>query len=283
MPNLMTRQLSEAIKPGKTLLYLASGTYTEGYKELPFDNAILVDTSFKSINSEGNLITLKADAVEAVCLLQNIGVKIDTFVCINEGLSEGGGVYAINSNWFIGLLMPLLKENYVHISCPSYYGSGCWRKYTNIPFERETIEPNHASYVDPKMFSYCWGERSTVEVRSKIVSPPKILQFDNVEVAIHRKSIWEDYEKLDKLFVRATNDEKKRVSKLFPKATSMTDSFDNILNDCGTKGFSDIGFVPWLRGEYNGVIETVKNYKGVQIKVNFYHLNKNDFRQLYLL
>lgn len=148
----LSETIKSAIKNGKTLLYLASGNNTDGFSELPFDNVILVDLGFEDTKTVGNLLILKMDAIEAVFLLSTLNVKIDAFVCINEGLYEGGGNYPINSNWFMGLLMLLLKTEYIHISCPSSTGADNGNSMQIFPLRENLSQKVKLNILTPKSF-----------------------------------------------------------------------------------------------------------------------------------
>jgi len=121
-------ELKKRMRPGKTLVYFASGgRVREEYYSLPYDNVILVDYTFRDRQCTvrrcgGNVICIGLDALEAVWLFRTTGVKIDAFVAINEGLSEGGGRYVINSDIFLGYALPVLADPFIHIGMVEYYG-----------------------------------------------------------------------------------------------------------------------------------------------------------------
>lgn len=121
-----------------------------------------------------------------------------------------------------------------------------------------------------------------MEKRTRVSFTPKVIQLNEIEVIIQRKSIWEDYENLDKLFIRCSEGEENLIFKLFPKASLLKNcSFEEILiNNVGERT-QNIGFVPWRRGKYKELVKIMTDYSVEPLKINFYHLNKNDYKELY--
>ena len=97
----------------RTLLYIASGNYRREYEQLPYDQVILVDLRrFNQQPPFGSKVRcLQMNVLDAVSMLRKEGVKIDCLVTINEGLSEGGGSFAMLSDFMIGQLFPLYEED----------------------------------------------------------------------------------------------------------------------------------------------------------------------------
>jgi hypothetical protein len=105
-----------------TLVYFASGPYKIEYENLTYDQIYLIDNCFKSeIFEIGKVKCIGMDCLKAVDYLKGKGVIIDCFVSLNEGLYEGGGSYAINSDMFLGYVMPIMRNEYYHIMNKNYY------------------------------------------------------------------------------------------------------------------------------------------------------------------
>lgn len=69
----------------------------------------------KRIYKRGKVYCLEMDCIEAVEYLKSENVIIDCFVCLNEGLNEGGGYYPINSDKFMERVNPILAPHYIHL------------------------------------------------------------------------------------------------------------------------------------------------------------------------
>lgn len=143
----------------KTLVYFASGPSREEYQALDFDKIYLIDNCFKNRNRYSSNVSSKRkttcigmDCLESIKFLKNENVQIDCFVSLNEGLYEGGGSYAINSDMFLGYAMPLLKEQYIHIMNKNYYHNQ-YHVSIDLPYTIEEIKENDDRYLSPFIFS----------------------------------------------------------------------------------------------------------------------------------
>ncbi len=283
--------LSGYLKQGKNLIYYASGRWiSEDYYTLPFDHVVLIDRTFRfPFRKKKNVITLGFSAVEATGILQAAGAKFDAFVCINEGLCEGGGYYPINSNWSIGTIMPIMKEEYVHIACPPYYGSGRWKKMFNLPQQARLLGPEDPGYVDPAFFCSCpryVKESSVWHIRKQAGEPAKFL-LGKREIMLQRKNIWDDYAQLDAVFLNFFGEESNSLQQLYPKTQRLWKGhFEDILLFCQKNKIRVLGLTPWMGGKYHRFLNYLKEQEKelpYPYKIQFYHLNKNDFRELYAL
>lgn len=276
----------------RSLVYYASGTrIREGYADLPFDNVVLVDKSFREIVSiKGKIICIGLDSIRATALFNEINVRHDAFVCINEGLSEGNGFYPIHGNWSFSNILPILKDEYLHIACPSYYGLRKWKKkHFNLPQQATLLGENDAEYINPHIFSdyhkynkqFCvWKVR-----KQKQMGTPASFQLGNRTCTVQRQNIWSDYSLLDTLFIRCSPCEKGNLKGVAPKVEFIKDySFEQLLRFCNRNEIETIGIVPWLNHRYESFLSFLQDNETkfpLPKTVNFYHINKQDFRELY--
>ncbi|MEJ8803437.1 hypothetical protein [Pontibacter sp. H249] len=283
--NLLRQQL----KDKNNLIYFASGKrIREGYEGLPYDNVVLVDKSFKeTVSINGKIICIGLDSVQATALFKSISVKFSAICCINEGLAEGGGFFAVQSNWSLTNILPIMHDEYIHIACPEYYGQRKWKKYFNLPQEATLLDEHDADYINPHMFSdyYKYGKEFCVWKVKKKASEPVSFKHGSRKITVQRKNIWEDYDVLDSLFVRCSPIEAKNLKNVAPKAEILKNyTFEQILKFCTRNQIKSIGLSPWLRHNYNGFLnfikENDKKYFFPQT-LNFYHVNAGDFKQLY--
>lgn len=282
--------LKERLDNKRNLMYVASGRrIREGYEDLPFDNIVLVDKCFpKAVAVKGNVICIGLDSVRAGALMKEVGARFDAYVCINEGISEGNGFYPIHGNWSFSNILPILKDEYLHIACPSYYGLRKWKKkHFNLPQQATLLGENDAEYLNPHIFSdyHKYNKQFCVW---KIKKTPGAIAFFNCgsrHITVQRKNIWEDYDALDSLFVRCSPNEAQNLKNVAPKAEILKHySFEQILQFCTRNKISRIGLSPWQQHCYSpflSFIEENEEKYPFPKQIHFYHLHKNDFQQLY--
>ena len=284
--------LKERLKGNKNIIYIASGRrIREGYEDLPFDNVVLVDKCFPEVVAvERNVIKLGLDSVRAVALLRQISVKFSALVCINEGLSEGGGSFAILGNWSFSNILPIMEDEYMLIACPDYYGQRKWKKMFDLPQEATLLSEAETSSIgiDPKVFSdyHQYGKEFCVWriAKQADVGTPATFICGKRLITVQRKNIWEDYDVLDSLFVRCSPLEAHNLKSVAPKIEILKNfSFEQILQFCNRNKIEKLGLSPWLRGEYNKLLDFLEaNTEHEYPKsLHMYHVNKNDFQQLY--
>jgi hypothetical protein len=297
----LAAMLRERLQTGKSLVYYASGRVVKkAYYDLPYDHIVLVDYNFRSTFAvRGKVIIVGMTALQATAAFIKAGVKFDAFVCINEGLSEGGGYYPINGNWSMGTILPVLKDTYLHIACPGYYGRTRWReKLFNLPHQATLLDATCPNYVDPSIFSAysSYGDKAGVWCVTK--QPGKAVSFKagNRKITLQRKNIWDDYEMLDQLMVRCTPQEARNLNQLGQKAKAhwrtnyeyrkcdYESNFEQILHYCNLHSIKKLGLTPWLGGNYNRFIDYLKANEArcpYPQELYFYHLHHNDYQQLY--
>jgi len=299
----------------KTLLYLASGGYYPEYATLPFDRLIFVDKSqgyAKSFpKNDPRIRFIAADALIAIDMLKQEGVKVDCLVSVNEGLNEGGGNYPIFSDFLIGYLSPLLNDEIILVCDLNYYTSEL--KILNKldwGFKKiKNLEPGMPGYIDPACFSYSQHQSTRANYGNVL-----LMERDKSEISInlpdsftHVKiilgSIWEDEQTLDLMGLNLlskhslhdyNNDSYnknnketkiKTVDNFFNAKPKVMDingkSFSDIIEYSIEKGYKHIGLTPWNKGNYQDVINYLKNINEIPFNsIVFYHLNKKDFKVL---
>ena len=237
--SLIISWLKFFIKPGKTLVYFAAGNrrIDEEYKNLSYDNVILVDYAFKHCSFDGNKIfCLSMDAIAAVYILKQLKVKIDCIVCINEGLYEGGGRYAINSNYFLNYCFPLFSDTLLYMATiREYYAGSDYANlrdhYLELPFKNKRIVlPEDTEFISPKIFSPLEGYRAEVYLFEKKQETNGSINCGEIPVHIHKNSIWNYEKELDVIYVGFENRYQKAIfEKLESKIIDMA-SFQQLNN-----------------------------------------------------
>ena len=302
----------------KTLVYFASGFYGPEYQELDYDRVILVDNCFKnkrwypeSIFTKGKVTCLGMDCLESIPYLKNENVTIDCFVCINEGLREGGGRYPINSDFFMGYVMPLLRDTYIHLMNPGYYrvnGPGGLHVTMDLPYEMTELSENEKDYINPLTFSlWDYKERHSKVFRMTKISNTQSYAFnDRLKFSIHHDSIWNHYDTLDLLAISITDQGQGEYFLPFPKTLAIrndcikSDFLNSLRNSenhsdlyrsrnslfdvflyCKENRIEKVGITPWALGDYHPFIEQLIRFKEDYPKeIQLFHLNKDDYKQI---
>jgi len=275
----------------KTLVYFASGPEREEYQDLNFDKIYLIDNYFKNSNrfqnrvvSKGKIRCIGMDCLESIEYLKKEKVKIDCFVSLNEGLYEGGGSYAINSDMFLGYAMPLFKDQYIHIMNKEYYHNH-YNVSMDLPYVFEEIKDNDSSYIKPDIFSkYKWvTNNAKVFIMNKRTNTiVDFLLSPTRKVKIIHDSIWNYYDYLDVLVVSYSKQGQQDFFDRIPKVlNSKSIELDKIFDYCKENKINKIGFTP-LGSNYNKyLIKRLSNNDLMYLReVMMFHLNRNDYREI---
>lgn len=275
----------------KTLVYFASGPDREEYQDLDFDKIYLIDNYFRNRNrfqnrvvSKGKIRCIGMDCLESIEYLKKEKVKIDCFVSLNEGLYEGGGSYAINSDMFLGYAMPLFKDQYIHIMNKEYYHNH-YNVSMDLPYVFEEIKDNDNSYIKPDIFSkYKWvtNNAKVFIMNKKTNTIVEFLLSPTRKVKIIHDSIWNYYDYLDVLVVSYSKQGQQDFFDRIPKVlNSKSIELDKIFDYCKENKINKIGFTP-LGYNYNKyLIKRLSNYDLMYLReVIMFHLNRNDYREI---
>lgn len=275
----------------KTLVYFASGRYKEEYQDLDFDKIYLIDHCFRSRNHQHSNISVKGkttcigmDCLQSIQLLKKEGVVIDCFVSLNEGLYEGGGSYAINSDMFLGYAMPLFREKYVHIMNKNYY-QGHFHVSMDLPYSIQEITEVDNRYISPFIFSmedYHKGHAKVFQMTKKDHHVQEFQLNDKIKLRIIHDSIWSFYEKLDACVVSFSQQGQGQFFNQIPKVVNFRNTdVEKLFAFCDEKQLNKIGFTPFGGGSYNWFIEKLEKYqKDYPKEVYLFHLNKDDYGEI---
>ena len=223
------------------------------------------------------------DCLESIKFLKQENIKIDCFVSLNEGLFEGGGRYAINSDLFLGYVMPLLKDNYIHIMNQNYY-CNMYNVSMDLPFEMKEISENDKRYISPFIFSKDDYHKNNAKVFQmlRIFNIQNIFLNPKLKISIINDSIWNYYNELDRIVILFTSQGQRNFFDKLPKVIDLNhSSIDEIFSICKKNKIEKIGFTPWGRGDYNSFINRVKEFNDEYPKeLYLFHLNKNDYKKI---
>jgi hypothetical protein len=289
-----------------TLLYLASGGYHPEYAALAFNRMIFVDRCQSYAKSypknDPRIRFIQADALIAIDILKKEGVKIDCLVSVNEGLAEGGGTYPIFSGFLMGYLSPVLKDEFTLVCDLNYYTSKLRTPMSKLDwgFMKTELLPGNTKYISPALFSYSEHQSPKAKYGNVFLmqrnKSETTLNFPNTntDIRLIHGSIWEDEDKLDLIGLNLLS--KQSLHGKYRNTINSVDTFFNvhhkvldingktleaILDYCKASGVKRIGLTPWLNGNYQEVIQHLKNINDNFFQsITFYHLNKNDFISL---
>ena len=304
---LSTQQLVRRLNDGRTLIYFASGNAVkEDYFKLDYENIVLVDQEFRiNVVIQEKIFCLSMDSMKAVHLFHKEKIKVDCVVAMNEGLYEGGGNYPLNSDIFWGYCSPILNNKYIHIAYPpEYYYEKPKIKhgypttseyahlatfYLDVPFtEKIKLEPGADGYIDPAIFSM-WHphmtEKSSVYYFNERSATSHSFQINNTRVTVSHKSIWDEAEESDSLFVILFNyTQKKILLDLHPNLNNSYGLKPNQIYDfINDNKFRSVAFAP-IRGGFNDLFELLKQSPISTLdEIKIYHLLNHDLSALYSL
>ncbi len=273
-----------------TLVYFASGPNRDEYQSLNFDKIYLIDNYFRNerrninrVFEDGKVTCVGMDCLESVEFLRNENVQIDCFVSLNEGLFEGGGRYAINSDMFLGYIMPLLKDNYIHIMNKNYY-CGMYNVTMDLPYSVHEIGENDKRYLDPMIFSKedYHVKHAKVFVMTRLNSVRSEDINPKIRLSVHHDSIWNHYDSLDALALSISEQGQHDFFDRIPKVLNMKKmSVDDVLAYCVENKISRIGFTSLWRRVKDHLFETIKNCEDEYPKeILYFHLNRLENRGL---
>ena len=315
-------------KESKNLVYFASGTmlidfrahyYSDAFNK--FDNIVLVDfhhtvnaiidqtsmvywdifspfrdanyyesikkfgTQVKNLSDiPGKVICMRAHAIDAINLFREYRIKFDYYTAINEGWVH---YPALNNHGFFGYAMPILKDPFYFLSWEEYYR----KQIRTLPYASiEVVKPESNDFV--KVYT----ERPYITTILYHISKPlnTIMKgvFNNTEVYLINKSIWEDNHKLDwKICALKSNivyddtvwhriqDVVDKVSYIVRRDFSL---FMQALTDADVEGNRRVGCMSLgLQGDYQDVLDFIneQNFKYIK-EIYFYHLNPKDFNDI---
>ena len=275
----------------RTLVYFASGPFREEYQKLDFDSIYLIDNCFRNRGRQANNILTKdkitclgMDCLESIEYLINDKVKIDCFVSLNEGLYEGGGSYAINSDMFLGYAMPLFKEQYIHIMNKNYYHN-MYHVSMDLPFYIEEIHENDSRYLSPFIFSkdnYHKGHAKVFQMKKSNTPNIEIHINSIIKLQIIHDSIWNHYQELETIIISFSDQGQRDFFDRIPKVMNLKKiNMDEIFEFCTKNKINRLGFTPFGRGNYYSFLKKIKDLKNEYPKeISLYHLNKHDYREI---
>ena len=274
----------------KTLVYFASGHHRREYQKLNFDRVILIDDCFKnkrryskSIFTFGKVTCIGMDCLESIEYLKKENIKIDCFVSLNEGLYEGGGSYALNSDFFLGYAMPILRDNYIHIMNRDYYHN-MYNVSMDLPFYMEEIFENEEGFISPFMFSKnnYHKEKAKVFQMTRVCTKQQISINPKIKLSINNDSIWNHYDSLDLVAISFTQQGQGRFFDILPKTKDLRHtSIEEIFSYCKLNNIEKIGFTPWRHEHYGSFINRLKDFKDDYPKeIILFHLNKDDYKSI---
>jgi hypothetical protein len=189
----------------KTFSYFASGGYLKPeYNSLPFDRVILIDKVGdgekvnRRLDLSKKIINLKVECNHAIDWMIENNIKLDALMIKNEGLGEGGGDYPLFGRSFFSRVFPILKNKSILVTQMNYYGDLYQKLIDKLPIELKKIENTE--------YQSSFGKQIDVfEIKKKEVIH-EVSKINNIQInSFINKSVWEDKDKLDAIFVNVNS------------------------------------------------------------------------------
>jgi hypothetical protein len=196
-----------------------------------------------------------------------------------------------------------LKDSFILICDFSHYSFDIRGYYASLDwgFEKvKELKETDKGYINPKVFTESSNFNSRnfghVFLMRRIKKTTHLnIQQQQVKVTITHGSIWDDEAALDVIGISL--DGKKIYGNPAYKSQSISDffqsnpkvlnlkgiCFEEVLSYCEQHNIKHLGLCPWLKGHYQEVVARLQNALPHTLEsIRFYHLNKNDFKQLYI-
>jgi len=294
--------LSRILPDHKNLLYLASGPFRRDYETLDFDNVVLVDKNpfpdYEQPNQPGPRIScVQSDCAKFLVDSIEADVKFDVVVIINEGWDEGGFSYPLHTDWFLGLLVAAVRDDYVHIACHEYYREKAWaiyHKFLHLPFTKTELNHDDDGFLDPQIFcdmhwqgAKAWHMQRTERRGS--------FELGNVHCSVRHQSVWENREDYDLIIVPEPFGKERELWLPSIQARVKTmqaawtpaglkpdfDTLEELLCYCHRNRVTRVAMLPWALGKYKESECLIREYNQGPLQIDFYHLNEGDFVRFY--
>ena len=304
---LSISRLKENIPDGATIgFYPSSGNYLEAFNfdEIPLDYVICCDNSIEEQQS-GKIITVRADNNLCLRFIIEAGLKLDAIFAIQDGFVEGDNYELVNSVGFLSRSLPALNDVFVLVNNPHNKN---YRDFNYGPIKKLRSNKTTEQYRRGKYSAYDLNVNGYIIQRYKkdYKTSVRIEISDGYSFKIERKSIWEDQNRLDGIFIfkenRLTGKYKKSLQNYWPEdymPKLLHDIFEiteegnikDLLRYAEKKSLKRIGVVPFAKGRervaningvYEQMIKDIENWPGdYPHQIRFYHLDKSDFQPVY--
>jgi len=290
----------------KVAFYPSSGTNVEAFdfSKLPLDYIICCDYGIKE-NQLDKIITVKAENNTCLGVIIESGIKLDAIFAIQDGFFGGNNHEFINSIGFLGRLLPALKDEFVLVNDPN---NNSYHDFGKGPIKRSKHPKNESLYRSGIYSTYDHDIN-----KYKIVKYRKSYTFSNLvyisiitKMQVFRKSIWEDQNWLDGIFVRTTDIQYGNAKDSLEhycqnkiirnKTIDITELTHNgsilpLLKFAHDNMMAKIGVVPFAEDSNSGLsVSTVYENMLEELaswdyyypaQISFYHMDKGDFKPVY--
>lgn len=257
-------------------LYFASGDYFQEIHDsidrMKVNKLILVDYQFKESIIINNIAILALEATDAIKLFKYFNIKFDVFICLNDGVYEGGGSYNMHSQYFIAYVMPILKNPYTHIYSQNYLEVNDNRHINDIGYT-----PNKIEFEGNAIFLRYKPEHINMYKMTKDDVYKEVYLNGDFKINIINKSIWLDEHILDRMYIRSRKEfyyftRTARTNLIYSKKSNGKNYI--ITRVLTPHPMHTVGSMPIGASNYKTFLCETKTLKG---EINLYHLNSNDY------
>ena len=290
----------------RVAFYPSAGTHVEAFdfSKLPLDFVICCDYHVEQ-KQLGKIITVRAENNTCLRIILDAGIQLDAIFAIQDGFFEGGNHEFINSIGFLGRLLPALKDEFVLVNNP---GNKSYHDFRLGPIKRLKKNKITNLYRSGIYSIYDQDVRGykIIRYRKDYTCSSQAEISIGIRMKVWRKSIWEDQNMLDGIFVRTTDIEygnpKKSLEHYSPEIVAGSKIVDitaltpkgsilELLTYANIHRMRKIGVVPFAEyaksGRSTNVVyeNMLKEIAGWDYaypeKIYFYHVDEGDFMPVY--
>lgn len=300
---------------GRTFIYFASGTtlLEERYDLVPFDTFFLIDYLFddyKLIITDNNkkIYCLPCDLITGLCILKEVGVQVDAICSLNDGQELGFGFYSTLSTLVLSVAEPLLKDDLIVFSSKSYQKShGAFqvvKNFLSLPYltkKELKIKDDIIAYnvdFDYTLLTTYHYVNAPVEVfhfSKKTIPQEVIIKYKGLNIHLVKGNIFNYYNVLDlSMLIFKNAFQYKHFKFNFNNVVEARGTYrlqgtdydfncqKNIVSVIDNLKIKSIGFTPQNNKSKDWIDLLNILCKSTSLTdIYFFHLNKNDFQQLY--
>ena len=283
----MSHHILDAIdKSSKIIFYPSSCDYSGEFQNVPYDLVILNSHEFKQKEKKGNVYCLNYDNNELLGLLFVRGISISAVVIIRDGCIEGGNYECVLEDGFFGRLMPVASKSFKYF---------CDHEPATVDAPAQFDKIDTPDYLNP----FSSNSDPINKIKSfHVTLKPKIekeFKLGNIQVRIIWESIWCEYNRSELVVIKSIGGSEKAVENYlkgllsndnlverFEYVTqSRIGSIEWLLHKAEEKHLSRLSLIPIAGDRYKTVAREIQFWnKDYPKEINFFHLNKDDYKYL---
>ncbi len=273
-------------RTGTVFFYPSSCSYQEEFQALPFDNVILNSRSFRENCKIGKVFCTNIDNNALLGVFKKLDINITDIVIIRDGCMEGGNYECCSRSNFLGKAIGIQKSSFNVYSCHGF------SRVPDIPANIESAGvPEFVSML--RFFSDPLGDQRGFKISPRTYDK-KEFKLGQIKVGIRRESITASLADYDLVLLRDSfpliNSFQSFVKgeglhpkeKFFVIKSQSDASFKEFLERAKNSKWQKVAALPFGKGRYQNVLSEIEEHSSSSLQeIDFYHLHKSDYRQIY--